>query len=186
MRITPKKNTRTYVIVAAVVVLLVVGGVFAYKHYSDSNTTVSRDKSGTSLERSQEELDETNSIQDNPEDSKQQTGSDAVTEPAVDSSTGKRSVNVVLTSTGTENGEVDASGFVSNLVEEGGTCTFTFAQNQKIIKKTSTTATNPTSTTCLTVRFDEKELGSGEWKVVIQYASSNASGSSNEGTLVIR
>ncbi len=186
MRITPKKNTRAYVIVAAVVVLLAVGGVFAYKQYSDSNNTVARDKSGTSLERSQEELDETKRIQDNPEDSKQQTGSDAVAEPAVDSSTGKRSVNVVLTSTGAENGEVDASGFVSNIVEEGGTCRFTFAQNEKTISKTTTTAVNPTSTTCLTVRFDENELGPGEWKVIIQYSSSSAAGTSNEGTLVIK
>lgn len=186
MRITPKKNTKTIVIAAALAVLLVAGAAFAYRQYSDSTNSVARDKSGTSLERSQEELNESENILNNPKDAKQQTGSDTVNEPAVDSATGKRTVNVVLTSTGADNGQVDASGFVSNLVEEGGTCTYTFTQTQRTVKKSSGTSVNPTSTTCQTVRFSENELGTGEWKVVIQYNSSSASGTSNEGTLEIK
>lgn len=169
------------------VALLLIGtGVLAFSWYSNSNKDVRRDGDGTSLERSKTELSETEGIQDDPEKSKQSTSSDTVPTPTTNPTTGMREVNVVLTNTGLEDGQVEASGFVSNLVEEGGTCTFTFTQNQRTVNKSTNTVVNPTSTTCRTVRFNESELGQGEWKVIIRYSSSTATGTSNEGSLVIK
>lgn len=185
MHITTKKSSKKVLLAMAVLLIAGLGAFAAYKH-SNSNNDVRRNQAGTSLERSEQELKETKDIQDDPKTTKQQTGSDSVPEPEMDSSTGSRNVNVVLTSTGTENGTVDASGFVSNLVEQGGSCFYSFTQSQKTITKTADTFVNPTSTTCSTVRFDEKELGPGEWKVSITYSSATATGTSNTGSLLIK
>lgn len=186
MLINKSSSKKRYIISAAIVGLVMIGAA-SYSFIQNQSDDVRRDKNGTSLERSSTEKAETAKIQKNPEDTKQSVGSDIPQPASNNPDTGLLAANVILTSTGVDNnGKVDASGFVSNITEEGGTCTFTFQKYGDIIQKTTETAVNPTSTTCLTASFDEKELGSGEWEVFLRYQSPRASGTSNNMTLVIR
>lgn len=179
------RKTKLLVISGIAAVLVFAIGAYLFVQSQSSGDNIKRDKEGISLERSDNEKLETKNIQDNPDDTKTATGSDTVSEAPTGAS-GLREANVVLTSTGTDNGKVDASAFVSNIVEEGGTCTFVFTQAARTITKTSSTLVNPTSTSCQTISFDETELGNGDWKVTVQYKSATAAGTSNEGILEIK
>lgn len=181
MKNTKKPIKKIYIIIAAIIVIAACL-VAWFILQSKQNNSVARDSNGTSLERSNEELKETDTITDNPS-VKEDSGSDIPATPEKNPETGLNKVNVILTSTGTSGDQVDASGFVSNVVENGGKCTFLFTQGSKTLTKTSTTSTNPTSTTCATVRFNKSELSTGEWKVVIEYRSETSYGKSNESSL---
>ena len=188
MNIKNKKNRLVRVILPVVAALVItgLGGTWWYLDSSTSKDDVKRDNKGTSLERSNSENTETKNIETDP-DAKGTTGSDAPSAPETNKETGLNKANVILTSTGT-NGDntVDSSGFVSNVVEDNGKCTFIFTQGAKSVRKDTTTSTNPTSTTCKTVRFDKSELGTGEWSVVLEYTSPTSSGTSNSSKVTLQ
>ena len=184
----PRSASRKRLIAVTVVILLLASCMIAYFVLQNSrNNGVRRDANGTSLERSNIEKNETERIQSDTADAKQSSGSDVPEAPISNPDTGLLKANVVLTNTGTDNnGTADASGFVSNLSEEGGVCTFTFAKGDRTVTKTSTTMVNPTSTTCKTVGFAETELSAGDWQVTLRYVSTRASGTSNSMVLTIK
>lgn len=135
----------------------------------------------TNLERSDTEKATTQALQDDPKQKLQNTQTDTPPAPTQTSTSGKQIVNVVLTSVGISNGVINASGMVSNLVEEGGTCTYIFTNNGQTVSKTSTTSTNPTSTTCSRITFSADELpAKGTWNVKLSYSSAKAEGTSSE------
>jgi hypothetical protein len=178
MRIQHQTNRRKKVALSALILALVVAGafgVYTYLHRDDTK----RDSSGTSLERTPQDLKLEEELKNDAAKKEQNTQTDQSTTPTVNQDTNLQQVNVVLTNTGQDNNTISASGFVSNAVEEGGVCKYIFSNGQKTIQKTSTTLVNASSTTCKTIRFDKSELTTGPWKVQIEYISSVSTGKSN-------
>ena len=135
----------------------------------------------TNLERSDTEKDASKALADSPQQKLQNNQTDVPSAPTETTTSGKQVVNVSLTSVGISNGVINASGMVTNLVEEGGSCTYIFTNGSQTVKKISATSTNPTSTTCMRVTFSADELpASGVWKVKLGYASDKAEGISGE------
>ena len=132
-----------------------------------------------SLERSESEKEAIEALEDDPSLKTQNNQNDTPAEPEKTSS-GKNEANVLLTNAGISNGTVSASGFVTNLVEDGGDCSYKFTNGSSSVVKTSKTLMNPTSTTCETVSFPASELTSGNWKVVLSYSSSASTGASSQ------
>ena len=86
------------------------------------------------------------------------------------SSSGSSQASVVIT-------EVNASGakaYISNVFENGGTCTFTASQGSQTITKTSTGFENVSYTQCPPVTW---ALGSGSWTITVNYTSGTSQGS---------
>lgn len=131
------------------------------------------------LEKSDAEKQRTQELQQNPEQKIVNEQSDTPTTPTTDVGTGKQNANVVLSFASIQNGTVSVGGYVTNVVEDGGTCTYTFTKGGEAIEKTAATMQNPTSTSCATTRFPSTELGSGVWKVTLTYGSSASAGVSN-------
>jgi hypothetical protein len=131
----------------------------------------------TNLQRSDIEKEATKNLENNPDQKLQNEQTDTPQAPSQTTTNGKQAVNVSLTSVGISNGVINASGMVTNLVEEGGVCTYTFTNANQKVAKISTTSTNPTSTTCTRITFSADELpASGTWTVQLSYSSAKAEG----------
>ncbi len=172
-------------IIVPLVILLGVGmylGVAAVNKlppFSTVDTTYEPGEQVVNLERSEAEKAREKELIDNPELKTQNEQTDTPSAPTTTDS-GKAAVNVLVTNASISNGTVSASGFVTNLVEEGGSCTYVFTSGSSTVTKNSQTLTNPSSTTCATVTFPSSELlVSGTWKVTLSYSSEKAAGKSD-------
>jgi flagellar basal body-associated protein FliL len=185
MKIKTKKSKLKIVIAIVIVLVLTVAAYLAlafFKHYPPFMEAQQKTTEGqtVNLERSDAENEKIKDIQENPESKTKNDQNDTPKPPTQNTSSGKQAVNVLLTNASIINNTVRASGFVTNIVQDGGECTYTFTNGASTLTKKANTLTNPTSTTCETVTFSPAELpASGTWKVVLKYSSSNAEGTSN-------
>lgn len=185
MRIKKLKNNsnnKAVIIVVASVVLAAIVGVSAYALYlNNSSDDQKKSSQETNLEKTDAEKEATQNLKDNPEEKLENNQNDTPSTPEQSSSTGKYTVNVLLSTAGIYNGKVNAGGLVTDRVEEGGTCTYTFVNGSETVSKTTDTLINPTSTSCKAINFSSDELPSnGIWKVKLSYSSASSEGVSNE------
>lgn len=171
---------------ATVVVIAVILGSVSLKRLHSQQTSSARDKNGISQSRTPQDIALENQLNKDPSRKSGATQSDKPASPKIDSSTNLQKVNVILTNSNVSGSMVSASGFVSNVVESRGVCTYIFTKQDVSIKKTSATLPNATSTTCTTVQFPVSELSSGTWQVSLSYASDTSAGDSNVLELVVK
>lgn len=179
LKTNPSKKTTLIVVIS--VVLAGILGVSAYALYVNNSSDSDKSEYETNLERTDAEKEASKNLEENPEQKLENDQNDTPATPEQSSSTGKYSVNVLLTTAGVYNGKVNAGGMVTDRVEEGGTCTYIFTKGSETISKTTDTLVNPTSTSCKAVNFSSDELPSaGTWKVKLTYSSESSEGTSNE------
>jgi hypothetical protein len=75
-------------------------------------------------------------------------------------------------------GVVEASGFVSGVVEDGGTCRITLTRGQESAVAESRGEADATTTVCPSVSVAEDELSPGTWTAVLSYESGTSAGRS--------
>lgn len=175
------RKTKLFITVAIILAILGVYALVAYiKHYppfAAASKVYAPGEQTTNLQRSDTEKAATNTLQGDQSQKVQNNQSDTPQVPTATTTSGKTAVNVTLTTAGIYNGTVSAGGMVTNIVEEGGQCSYTFTNGFTVITKTSSTLVNPTSTTCKTVSFPSSELSqSGIWQVKLGYSSTAAEG----------
>lgn len=168
---------RRRIVIIIVVSAATVAGVLGWYVFSHS-----QDKTDQTTEQTSEQS-RTQSTPRNTTDKDDAQVNDAVQadqpqQPGA-SETSRQKVNVVITSAQASNGTVNASGFVSNIVEAGGICTYVFTKADSVVRKSSDTLQNASSTTCKSVSFSSAELESGDWTVSLEYRSSTSEGSSS-------
>ncbi|HYO35560.1 MAG TPA: hypothetical protein VER97_05760 [Geodermatophilus sp.] len=71
-----------------------------------------------------------------------------------------------------------ASGFVSPVVEDGGTCTLLVSRDGTTVRATVEGIADATTTVCDRLALPGDELRPGTWSVVLRYESGTASGES--------
>ena len=190
MKINNNRKVSLGIILVIAVVLLAAGYtaaayVWHLPPFISEKNTYDPGEQVTNLERSDTEKSATKALEDSPEQKLQNNQTDTPSAPTETNKDGKQVVTVNLTSVGISNGVVNASGMVSNLVEEGGACTYIFTNGTQVVNKSSTTSTNPTSTTCTRITFSANELPSdGTWTVKLNYNSSKAEGVSGVKEIV--
>jgi hypothetical protein len=88
-------------------------------------------------------------------------------------------VDVVMTFSiwNAASGQAEVGGYVSNLVEESGTCTATFTQGSRTVEVAGGAAPDATTTSCV-VTAPGAGLGTGSWQVALSYLSGSSSGKS--------
>lgn len=89
--------------------------------------------------------------------------------------------NVVITYLST----TEARGYVTNVLEDGGTCTITLTKGSAKVTASSTGIMDVNKTTCGPMSIDQSQLSSGDWTAVLSYSSSKATGSSAAQTLSV-
>lgn len=82
---------------------------------------------------------------------------------------------------------VSASGGVDGILENDGTCTFTFtgADGTAPVTTTSTSISDATNTSCGVVHVPLASFTSGTWQVVLSYDSASGTGASDSLEVVI-
>lgn len=98
--------------------------------------------------------------------------------------TGKADV-VVTYASQYENG-VEVGGYVSNIVEEGGTCKLTLSNDTKTLTATTTGVANAHSTDCPALVISRDKLSTGTWTAILSYSSAKASGSAQPKDVIVK
>jgi hypothetical protein len=103
-----------------------------------------------------------------------------VDEVAVDppAETAGGNVGVVLSYVGWEQSSdaVEAGGFVSGVVEGGGTCRLTLTRGERSAVAETQGEADASTTVCGAIVVPGQELSEGTWKAVLSYESATASG----------
>jgi hypothetical protein len=88
------------------------------------------------------------------------------------------SVGVALNFVGWEQSSdaVEASGFVSGVVEDGGTCRVTLTRGQHSVVAETRGQADATTTVCPSVSLGGDQLSAGAWKAVLSYESGTSTG----------
>jgi len=82
-------------------------------------------------------------------------------------------------------GEVEVAGFVSGVIEDGGTCRLTAERNGATASAESPGMANASTTSCGSLLLSGDELGAGTWSVVLSYESATSAGSSSSTTVEV-
>lgn len=85
-----------------------------------------------------------------------------------------------------QNGQVYASGVITNVVNNTGTCTYTFSNGSETITETSEVLPSPKETVCASVNLDRSRFASGSWSVTLNFNSEYAEGTSDATTFTIQ
>jgi hypothetical protein len=100
----------------------------------------------------------------------------AMDEPA---STGGGDVTVQITQAGWgTSGTVEVSGFVSGVIEDGGTCRVTLSHGDETVTGGNAGMADATTTVCGVIELGDEEMSSGWWQAVLSYESATSSGTS--------
>ena len=142
------------------VALLTFGGLSLARYLTDENRKVDdrSDKNTAELfEDDEKKSDE--EINNDSYDRKDEAEKDA--DSKIENQTndnGKTIANVSISSAGVLNDKVLASGMVSNIIEEGGSCTYAFTNGETTFTETTTGIANAKNTVCSSVTLDKNEL----------------------------
>lgn len=78
------------------------------------------------------------------------------------------------------------AGVVTDVIEDGGTCTFRLSSGSATIERTQTGVADASSTSCGSVDVAAAELSAGTWDATLVYAGARGSGTSPALTVVVR
>lgn len=82
-------------------------------------------------------------------------------------------------------GAVEASGYVSPVVENGGTCTLELEFDGRSVSASAPAEADATTTTCGSLRVASEELAPGRWTAVLRYDSATTAGTSEPVTVEV-
>lgn len=98
----------------------------------------------------------------------------------------KRQVKPIISSWGqSSSGSLEVNGFVSEIIETGGTCTLTISKNGTTLSAKSAGSADAQTTTCGEMIIGSGSLSPGQWSATLAYTSSKAEGKSNPTTVEI-
>ena len=172
------KNKKIAIIVIVVIaVILIAGAVFLVKSRSDKNTTAN-----STGQRSTINYDPPTEEEQAAGDEQKQQNAEEQARIDQQPTTGRKAEVVVSDATyyPYDGDNIEVRGYISNVLEDGGTCTATFtnASGQKVVK------TNPgfkdaSTTQCGALDVPRSQFpAGGDWQLVLSYQSSTASGQS--------
>jgi hypothetical protein len=82
-------------------------------------------------------------------------------------------------------GAVEASGYVSPVIENGGTCTLELEFEGRSVSASAPAEADATTTTCGSLRVASEELAPGRWTAVLRYDSATTAGTSEPVTVEV-
>jgi hypothetical protein len=178
-----KQNKKTLVVVILVIVLASGGAFLVSKRRqkpSENNIPLSttsetiKYEEATNQEKTETEEFKNNQIEEQDQPSQQaQTGQ-------------KTAVSPVILSASISGDQAQLRSFVQGVVEDGGTCSYTFSKDSETIQKQVSGFANVSSTNCSPLDFPKSELTKGTWKVSLKYSSTKAEGVSGVMTLEVQ
>ena len=102
-------------------------------------------------------------------------------QPVVTDTPRPQSTDVVLSFVGwnTTTSAVEAGGYLSPVVESGGTCTLALTKGARTVTAAAPAQADASTTSCGNLAVPRAKLTPGTWTAVLRYASKTTTGSSN-------
>jgi hypothetical protein len=96
-------------------------------------------------------------------------------------------VNVVITQAGwgTSGTAAEVSGFVSGVIEDGGTCRVTMTHDGETVTAEREGLADATTTACGVIEIGDPDMASGWWDAVLSYESPTSSGESEPVAVLV-
>lgn len=187
-----KKNNLPLVFAAllsVVLVAIIVFGIFVLINDPDmpNHDQNSKDETTTDVKKElKNNTDEDNKVEETKPADNETTYTDekagyesGKTEKEVEKDANGKKIAAVSLNIAQANDYIILSGRVTNFKEEGGGCTYKLQQGTSDpITRTSAVIPDAKNTVCEAVKLDKKDVGSGEWKVWMEYKSNSAEGAS--------
>lgn len=165
------KKKRTILIVAIVCVLLAAG---AFAFIQQRNNSPAKDSNNSDSTKQDINLAPPTEDEQAAADNQKEQNIDTGNTPRPGAS--PNTASVVIVDVNQYDGQMEARAFVSNRIESGGQCTFTFVMGNAKVTKTSAAEADASTTQCQAISFPTSELSKGTWAVTIAYKSQAASG----------
>ena len=99
---------------------------------------------------------------------------------------GKKQVKPEIATVDQTSSKIEVSARVPGVIEDGGTCTFTFTRAGSNVSKKSTGVSNVSETSCGFVSIDKTTLSKGTWSLSVKYGSNKASGTSSSEQIEVK
>jgi len=80
---------------------------------------------------------------------------------------------------------VEAGGYLSPVVESGGTCTLALTQGSRTVTAVTPALADATTTSCGDLAVPRAKLTPGEWSAVLRYASKTTAGTSDPMSVTV-
>lgn len=175
------ENKKIKISILLILALIVLGLLFVYvKPHKNTPTSSGSEDSPTGINYSPSTPEEKQASDDSKTRNLQRDSQPTTPAGA------KRSVTAVLASVYiNQNGQIEAHGFTGGIIEDGGTCIFTFSSGNKTVTKKTVGFKDASTSQCTPLHIASSELGSGSWSVTLNYSSSAAQGTSNTQILSI-
>lgn len=181
------KNSLKLFLMIIIVALLTFGVLSLMRYLSDEKRQIDDQKDKNTASFYQENEQKSEESDDTGYKAKEEAENDANnnSENQYDSN-GKVVANVSISSAGLLGDKIIASGMVSNVIEEGGSCIYAFTNGEETITETSAGIANAKDTVCSSVQLDKSRFNAGTWEVTLQYESTKTEGQSEAQTFEIR
>jgi hypothetical protein len=178
-----KSLTKKNIFLGLIVVLLLLGGSFAYKNYSQRSIKPTESSQESELKinpgpPTEQELSETTAHKETLSNENQSTNPNTQTDAY-----GKIKVTPVITSVSQD----ELRAYISGTFEDGGICTATFEHESVAFTKQSSGFSNVNTTNCGVIKLSRSDFPvPGEWTVRLDYDSSNSAGTSERTILRVQ
>jgi hypothetical protein len=164
-------SKKTIFIISIILVVLAIGGVVAYKHFHKPKPDFSGTAGVSEVNYGPPTKEEQQAGNDQKE--KNVTQQENETKP----NDGKATVVITDASYYADSNTVEVRAFVSNIVEDGGTCTVVFEKNGQKVTQTHAAFKDAKTTQCGALDTPRSQFPStGTWNVTLTYTSSTATG----------
>lgn len=174
------------------VVLVAVGGLFAYKQFSEQNR---KDDEPVADARNINTANVANSVEgENKTDTgdsinaKEQALKAAEEKEVAKNDAGLKIAEVYIANVGqdTNSNVIFASGVITNVVNNSGTCTYTFTNGSQTVTATGEVLPSAKETICSNVEVSTSQFSAGDWTVKLNFKSDYAEGESDATTFTIQ
>ena len=167
-----QKSKKTLIIVSVLVAILLAGGAWWFLIRSDSSASDPQPDIGEeAINYSPPTTEEKNEAETRKDEIVSQQN-----QPKPTNNT-QSATPITITTAGLNGKNVEVRGYISGIVQEGGTCTYTFTGNGTVVKTSSGVA--DVSTTNCGISVPRTSLPGNSWKVLISYKSGATSASSS-------
>lgn len=176
MSMKQKVNKKWFILAGIAVVLLGVGGYFLLSHDKNSNkqSPVNKVNYGPPTKEEKAAGD-------------QQKAANEARDEVIKNSTPSGTAQIVLVDANQYFDVVEARAYISNIYEDGGTCTATYTLNNQTVKQSGSAHKDASTTQCEAIDIPRSKFPSGgAWQLVFSYSSATASGSTPAQTVTLK
>ncbi len=179
-KINKQFSNKKKLLVAPLCVLILLGTGYVFYQHKNNNTANSNTAGEDKINYEPPTKEDAQRASDN-----KQRIVEEETKPAQNNGS-KKLITPTITYASEQGEKIEAGGFVSNIFEDGGVCTFTFTKGTASFSKHSTGISNAQSVACPAITVGNGEFSEkGQWSVTLSYSSATASGTSAPKTLAV-